>query len=67
MACEATGKWPEAVAFVVVVLLPKPDGGFRPIALLRLLPRIWVRARREVATEWERLHKRPYLYAGEAM
>ncbi|HUU60977.1 MAG TPA: reverse transcriptase domain-containing protein, partial [Acidimicrobiia bacterium] len=67
LLCEASGEWPAAVALVVIVLLPKPDGGFRPIGLLPLLPRLWMRARREVATEWERVNKRPYLYAGEAM
>ncbi|HUU62073.1 MAG TPA: reverse transcriptase domain-containing protein, partial [Acidimicrobiia bacterium] len=67
LRCEALGEWPAAVALVVIVLLPKPDGGFRPIGLLPLLPRLWMRARREIATEWERVNKRPYLYAGEAM
>ncbi len=67
MRCEAAGEWPKAVALIVVVLLPKPDGGFRPIGLLPLLPRIWMRARRDVATAWERANKRTYLYAGEAM
>jgi hypothetical protein len=64
--CEIEGNWPLAVRLVVVVLLPKPDGGFRPIGLLPLLPRIWMRARRDAAQEWERNNARCYLYAGEA-
>ncbi len=64
MACERIGKWPRAVALVVIALLPKPDGGRRPIGLFPLLPRIWMRLRRDVARHWERLHDRPYLYAG---
>ena len=64
--CEAEGLWPQAVRLVVVVLLPKPDGGFRPIGLLPLLPRIWMRARRDVVKTWERRNNRGYLYAGEA-
>ena len=62
--CECQGKWPLAVALVVIVLLPKPDGGRRPIGLLPSLPRIWMRIRRTVAEEWESLNKRSYLYAG---
>lgn len=64
--CEGLGRWPEAVKLVVVVLLAKPGGGFRPIGLIPLLPRIWMRARREVAQKWEEQQSRSYLYAGEA-
>ncbi len=63
---EARGCWPAAVALVLVVLLPKPDGGRRPIGLLPLLPRIWARARRPILAAWERTCDRPYLYAGPA-
>jgi hypothetical protein len=66
MRCEIEGKWPLAVRLVVIVLLPKPDGGFRPIGLLPLLPRIWMRARRDTAQAWERANARSYLYGGEA-
>jgi hypothetical protein len=60
------GNWPLAVRLVVIVLLPKLDGGFRPIGLLPLLPRIWMRARRDAAQEWERANARSSLYGGEA-
>ena len=63
-ACERLGRWPVAVAVVVIALLPKPDGGRRPIGLFPLLPRIWMKVRRDIATEWERLNERTYLYAG---
>ena len=63
-ACERIGRWPKAVAMVVIALLPKPDGGRRPIGLFPWLPRVWMKVRRDVACEWERLHERPYLYAG---
>ncbi len=53
------------VALVIIVLLPKTDGGLRPIGLLPLLPRVWMRARRDQAQRWERYHGRDYLYAGE--
>eukprot|EP00973_Karenia_brevis_P061595 8565581-Karenia_brevis.AAC.1 len=62
--CECRGSWPKAVALVVIVLLAKPDGGRRPIGLLPLLPRIWMRVRRAVTRQWERQNDRQYLYAG---
>ena len=64
LKCEREGRWPRQVGIVVVVLLPKPDGGFRPIGLLPHLPRIWMRARRDEAKQWEVQCDRPYLYAG---
>ena len=64
--CECAGHWPERIALAIVVLLPKPDDGFRPIGLLPALARIWSRARRDVALQWEGMQSRKYLYAGEA-
>ncbi len=52
---------------MVLVAVARAGGGLRPLGVLPLLPRLWMRARREVATEWERINKRAYLYAGEAM
>lgn len=52
------------VGNVIVVLLPKPDGGFRPIGLLPFLPRVWMRCRRDVAKDWEARCNREFLYAG---
>ena len=43
---------------------PKTDGGFRPIGLLPHLPRIWMRARRDEAKQWEIRCNRDFLYAG---
>ena len=51
---EITGRWPELIDVVVIALLPKSDGGLRPIGLMRFLIRIWTRARKEVAMQWER-------------
>ena len=39
---------------MLIALLPKPDGGLRPIGLIPLLPRVWARARRDIVTEWEK-------------
>ena len=44
MRCEAAGQWPATIELIIICLLPKPDGGFRPIGLLPVLPRIWMRA-----------------------
>ena len=64
LKCERAGCWPDAVGVVIIVLLAKPDGGWRPIGLLPHLVRVWMRVRRDVATEWEASCSRNYLYAG---
>ena len=64
MAAEVTGEWPQLVGWVVIVLLPKPDGGRRPIGLLPCLPKIWSRTRRSIAAEWEKRNSRDFLYGG---
>ena len=66
IACEKLGRWPTIIEMVVVVVLPKPDGDWQSIRLLLFLPRIWMRIRRPVTLQWERVQSRPYLYAGEA-
>ena len=65
LRAERTGKWPTMVGIVVIVLLPKDDGAFRPIGLLPFATKIWMKARRDVGLQWERRQARPYLYAGE--
>lgn len=62
---EATGTWQAAVELVVIVLLPKPDGGFRPIGLLPPLQRLWMRTGKKVVVKWARANQWPYLYAGK--
>ena len=47
-----------------MVLLPKSDGGFRPIGLIPNSPRVWMRLRRLEAKRWEVRCDRDYLYAG---
>ena len=65
LECERTGEWPAGIALVVIALLPKTDGGFRPIGLLPSPPRLWMRARRKAARRWEEMNSRPWLYAGK--
>ena len=62
--CERHGCWSVKVGCVIVVLLPKPDGGFRPIGLIPCLPRVWMRCRRDTAKAWEVKAERSFLYAG---
>ena len=64
MRSEREGRWPDLVAFVSVVLLPKPDGGFRPIGLFPTLIRVWMRLRRDMVDNWEKDNQRSFLYAG---
>ena len=62
--CECTGKWPSFTSLVIIALLPKPTGGLRPIGLFPWLPKVWAKARRNLALAWEQQVTRPYLYAG---
>ena len=65
LECERTGVWPAGIALVLIALLPKPDGGYRPIGLLPSPPRLWMRARRRAARRWEERNSRDWLYAGK--
>ena len=51
-ACEAKAMLPWQMLQVLIVLLPKPEGGHRPICLLVMLIRIWIRCRRDIGREW---------------
>ena len=43
-SCEEEGKWPEQWQIVLICLLPKADGGRRPIGLFSSVVRVWMRA-----------------------
>ena len=66
-AAELLGYWPECLHLVLIVLLPKPDGGRRPIGLFPTIIRVWMRARVYIAREWEAANQRPCLYGGPSM
>ncbi len=66
VAAEGAGRWPAALGWVVVVLLAKAEGGFRPIGLFPSLIRLWMRVRRRQLRDWEADHQRAFLYAGAA-
>ena len=65
--CEKEGEWGKCNALVLTVLLPKPDGGVRPIGLLPTPIRIWMRARADVARRWEAQNASPCLFRGKGM
>eukprot|EP00959_Pyramimonas_sp_CCMP1952_P261271 5462391-Pyramimonas_sp.AAC.1 len=50
--CEQWPLWPSPMQFVHVVLLGKPTGGYRPIALLVSLCRVWAKARIGYVRQW---------------
>ncbi len=62
-ACELLGDLPRQCGLVVTPLLEKPKGGYRPVAIYPSLYRIWTKARRAVAEEWESTHRREYFSA----
>jgi hypothetical protein len=66
-AAEALGAWGQAVSLVLIVLLPKPDGGLRPIGLFPTIIRLWMRARTVHARAWEAAHALPQLFGGAGM
>ena len=67
MAAEALGAWGLAVNLVLIVLLPKPDGGLRPIGLFPTIIRVWMRARTVCARAWEAANAMPQLFGGAGM
>ena len=61
---ERVGKWPDGIGVTLIVLIPKPDGGRRPIGLLPLVVRWWMRARLPAAQRWQAMNDHPFFYAG---
>ena len=63
-AVEELGELPDGLDAMMIALLPKKGGaGVRPIGLFPALYRLWVRARRREAVEWEGRHARDYFAA----
>ena len=67
MAVELSGRWPSIVQLVLIVLLPKPDGGRRPIGLFPAVVRVWARARRIASRAWEACHASASIFGGTGM
>ncbi len=49
---EVFGQWPKAEPAVLTHLIPKPDGGLRPIALFRTTFRIYAKCRSYTVKQW---------------
>ena len=64
---ETLGIWPQVWHLVMIVLIPKADGGRRPIGLFPTLIRIWMRARSPVARQWEARNALPCFFGGKGM
>jgi hypothetical protein len=62
--CEILGMWPSVVTDVLIILLGKPAGGFRPIGFFPTFVRVWFRARSKHIRRWEQEHSRTFFYAG---
>ncbi len=50
--------------YSLIVLLPKSDGGFRPIGLFPTIIRLWMRSRIFIAKEWEASTANPAIFGG---
>ena len=56
MRCEAIGLWGKEL-LIILVRLPKIDGGSRLIGIMDSLVRVWGRAWRGVSSVWESVHR----------
>ncbi len=62
---EILGVVPWQIRLVLIMLLTKPQGGFRPIGLFASFYRLWGKARRQYAISWELAHERTYFASGK--
>ena len=51
-AVELLGLWPSQLAVIMVQLIEKPKGGYRPICLFAAAVRLWERTRRRECQQW---------------
>ena len=65
--CEAVGRWDAASFLVRIVLLPKTDGGLRPIDLFPTIVRVWMRARLPAARAGEEDHASSTVFGGKGV
>ena len=57
---EKAMTWPMHILLNIIVLMGKPAGGVRPIALMPMLYRLWTKIRKPYLAEWEELNKGPW-------
>ena len=63
-AFERLGSWVNVLNLVLIVLLPKVEGGLRPIGLSPGPVRLWFRARLRATRVWEHLTALPSIFGG---
>ena len=56
-AVEAAGCWPEGVLQAIMVSRAKDSGGYRLIAMLPTLYRVWARLRLGITAQWLEAHR----------
>ncbi len=63
-ASERLGAWPHQIDLITLPAIQKPTGGHRLVGIFAGAYRVWSKARRDLANEWERLHDRDYFASG---
>ena len=56
---EKSQAWPGYTYYIIIVLMGKPNGGVRPIALMAMIYRLWTKIRRPYIVQWESVHAGP--------
>ena len=56
--CERQAAWPDQLVFALIALLPKSEKRERPIALLHILYRAWVKLRWQLVADWQAAYAR---------
>ena len=59
---EDGGRWPALALGTLIHLLPKPEGGRRPIGVLCGAVRLWGKIRKELSAEWETENDRSWAW-----
>ena len=57
---EQHGVWPGHIYYNIILLMGKPAGGSRPIALMPMLYRLYTKIRRPYIIKWELAHQGPW-------
>ena len=64
---ESSKAWPGYTYYNIIVLMGKPAGGVRPIALMAMIYRLWTKIRRPYIVQWERAHAQEIVIGGAGL
>ena len=67
LAFERYGDWADVLNLVLIVLLPKGDGAYRPIGLFPTPIRIWFKSRLDITKRWDHMTAMPSVFGGPGM